>query len=518
MPALPLSCDLAARAAQRWPVRRALHAEGRWWTYAELDARATLLAERLAAQGIGKGDRVAILALNHLAHFDLLLAAPKLGFVYTPFNYRLAAEESAALFAYVRPAILFLDIGQAPLAAAHTGPHVLLDDYARWLGFDPRRSVPPRAAASVVTREDIHMLLFTGGSTGTPKAAMLPYRQTLANVVATVRDWRLTRADCAIQATPCFHAALNVYATPLLAIGGRVVLMPAFEPGDYLRLMQAQGATRLFMVPTMYRMLAEHRDFAAADFGRVQGAISGGAPCPPALRALFAERGIAFRQGFGMTEAGVNCFAIGAEEAAREPLAVGRPIHALEAVVRRPDGTPCDIEEVGELTLRGPQVAAGYFEREHEWVEHFREGWLWTGDLAKVDAEGLFFIVGRRKEMFISGGENVYPAEVEALLATHPAVLESAVLGVPHPRWGEVGLAALSLKPGAALEEAALEAWLKNQIAGYKRPRAFLFLPVLPKTGAGKFNKPEIRRLYQERIHQEPHLREEREDVGSLKP
>ena len=517
MPALPLNCDLATRAARRWPARPALFADGRWWTYAELDARASLLAERLAGQGICKGDRVAILALNHLAHFDLLLAAPKLGFIYTPFNYRLAAVESAALFAYVRPAILFLDVGQAALAAGFNGPHVLLDDYARWLGFG-HATCTVAARPVAVTRDDIHMLLFTGGSTGTPKAAMLPYRQTLANVVATVRDWKLTRDDCAIQATPCFHAALNVYATPLLAIGGRVVLMPAFEPGDYLRLMQAHGATRLFMVPTMYRMLAEHRDFAGADFGRVQGAISGGAPCPPALRALFAERGIAFRQGFGMTEAGVNCFAIGAEEAAREPLAVGRPIHALEAVVRRADGSPCDTEEVGELTLRGPQVAAGYFEREHEWVEHFREGWLWTGDLARVDAEGLFFIVGRRKEMFISGGENVYPAEVEALLATHPAVLESAVLGVPHPRWGEVGLAALSIKPGAALDESGLEAWLKHQIAGYKRPRAFLFMTALPKTGAGKFNKPEIRRLYQERIHQEQHTREENQDVGSLKP
>jgi fatty-acyl-CoA synthase len=504
VPALPLSPDLAARGARRWPQRPALWADGRWYSYGELEARATQLAARLAADGVAKGDRVAILALNHLAHFDLLLAAPKLGFIYTPFNHRLSEEETRALFHYVRPVRLFVDAGNRALAAGHAGPTVALEHYAQWL------QGPAVAARCAVTADDIHMLLFTGGSTGTPKGALLPYRQTLANIVATVRGWWLTRADAAIQATPCFHAALNVYATPLLAIGGRVVLMPSFEPGDYLRLMQSARVTRLFMVPTMYRMLAEHPAFATADVASVRGAVSGGAPCPPALRALFAARGIAFKQGFGMTEAGVNCFAITDAEAAAEPLAVGRPLPGLSAVVRREDGSVCSTDEVGELTLRGPQVCAGYFERDKEWGESYRDGWLWTGDLARVDAAGRHFIVGRRKEMFISGGENVYPAEVEAVLATHPALLECAVLGVPDARWGEVGLAAVSVKPGASLDAPTLTAWLKTQIAGYKRPRAVLFFTALPKTGAGKFNKPEIRRQYQERL-----AREENNDVGS---
>lgn len=504
MSALPLSPDLAARAARRWRQRPALWADGRWLTYGELNARATQLAARLAAEGVVKGDRVGILALNHLAHFDLLLAAPKLGCIYTPFNHRLSAEETRALLDYVRPVRLFVDAPNHALAAVYAGPTVLLDDYAQWL------QGPTGTAQGAVTNEDIHMLLFTGGSTGTPKGALIPYRQTLANIVATVRGWRLKRDDAAIQATPCFHAALNVYATPLLAIGGRVVLMPSFEPGEYLRLMQHAKVTRLFMVPTMYRMLAEHADFASADFSSVRGAISGGAPCPPALRSLFAARGIAFKQGFGMTEAGVNCFAMGDAEAAAEPLTVGRPLPGLSAVVRREDGSVCARDEVGELTLRGPQVCAGYFEREREWAESYREGWLWTGDLARVDAAGRHFIVGRRKEMFISGGENVYPAEVEAVLATHPALLECAVLGVPDARWGEVGLAAVSVRPGALLDEAALAAWLKAHIAGYKRPRALLFFTALPKTGAGKFDKPEIRRQYQERLE-----REERERAGS---
>lgn len=491
-----MKLDLAARNARRFPMREALWADGRWFTYGELNRRAARLAARLHALGVRHGDRVGILALNHVAHFDLLLAAPKLGCIYTPFNHRLSVEETRTLFDYVRPALLLVDATNRKLAECFNGSQLALEDYEAWLANADLSVLP---AATPCTATSAHMLLFTGGSTGTPKGALLPYRQTLANIRATVRGWRLKRSDCAIQATPCFHAALNVYATPLLAIGGRVVLMPAFEAGEYLRLMQQHRATQLFMVPTMYRMLAEHPGFTTADFSGVQGAISGGAPCPPALRDLYAARGIAFRQGFGMTEAGVNCFVISETEAQAHPLAVGRPLPGLQVVIRHPDGRPCAVDEVGELTLRGPQVCTGYFEREREWAECTRDGWLWTGDLARVDASGLHFITGRRKEMFISGGENVYPAEVEALLYAHPEVIECAVLGVPHATWGEVGLAAIALREGARLDASAFDAWLKSQIAGYKRPREFLFLPALPKTAAGKFNKPEIRRLHAER-------------------
>lgn len=491
-----MKLDLAARNARRFPERAALWADGRWLTYGDLDVRATRLAARLHAMGVRHGDRIGILALNHVAHFDLLLAAPKLGCIYTPFNHRLSVDETRALFDYVRPKLLLVDAANAKLGHCFIGQQIALAGYEDWLAKADFVAAP---GTMPCTATSIHMLLFTGGSTGTPKGALIPYRQTLANIRATVRGWKLKRSDCAIQATPCFHAALNVYATPLLAIGGRVVLMSAFEPGEYLHLMQQQRATRLFMVPTMYRMLAEHPTFARADFSGVKGAISGGAPCPPVLRDLFAACGIAFKQGFGMTEAGVNCFTISDTEAAEHPLAVGRPLPGLQAVIRHADGTACAVDEVGELTLSGPQLCAGYFEREREWAESLREGWLWTGDLARVDAAGLHFITGRRKEMFISGGENVYPAEVEAMLAAHPAVIECAVLGVPHATWGEVGLAAIALREGAKVDAPALDAWLKSQLAGYKRPREFLFMTALPKTAAGKFNKPEIRRLHEER-------------------
>jgi fatty-acyl-CoA synthase len=483
--------DLAALRAALTPENPAVWFRDRWYTCAEMNRRAERLASRLAEQGVGKGDRVGILALNHLAHLDLLLAAPKLGFIYTPFNYRLSAAEQKPLADELAPILLFFDARHQAQAQATARPLLPLADYDNWLA--PAGRAPP---APALGPDDLHMLLCTGGSTGTPKAAMLPYRQTLTNAANTALAWSLSAGHCVIQSTPCFHAALNAFTTPLLWLGGRVVLMESFEPGLYLELSERCGATQWFMVPTMFQMLAEHPRFASADLSHVQWAISGGAPCPTRLAELYRARGIRFRQGYGMTEAGVNCFAISPDDAERHPGAVGRPMPGLDAVIRHPDGSGCAPGETGELTLRGPTVCAGYYGRPRETAESFRDGWLWTGDLARQDERGLYSIVGRRKEMFISGGENVYPAEIESALYQLDEIAECAVLGVTDPRWGEVGLAAVALRPGAKPDAESLKQRLREKLAAYKLPRAFLFLGALPKTGAGKIDKPALRRLY----------------------
>ncbi|MGH8528277.1 MAG: AMP-binding protein [Nevskiales bacterium] len=485
--------DLAARRARLTPERPVLYWRGRWFSYGELDIRARRLAGRLAERGVTKGDRVSILALNHIAHIDLILAAPKLGFIYAPFNYRLSAAEQGELARYVEPSLLLHDAQHAPIATATAAVLQPLADYENWLA-----AAPDAPAAPALSAEDPMMMLFTGGSTGLPKGAVLPYRQIFSNAVNTTWSWNVGGDDCVIQATPAFHAAINVLATPLLHTGGRIVLMESFEAGAYLRLLGECGATLLFMVPSMYQTLAEHPGFAAADFSSVRWAIAGGAPCPPPIRERYAARGIRFRLGYGLTEAGVNCFSISETEAARHPDSVGRPMLYGEAVIRHADGTPVQADEIGELTLAGPHLALGYFRREPDTAASFRDGWLWTGDLARQDGDGLFYICGRRKEMYISGGENVYPAEIEGLLHTHPAVAECAVLGVPDARWGETGLAALALKSGERLSGSELQAWLRSRLAGYKRPRHILFLETLPKSGAGKILKPEIRQLYEQ--------------------
>ncbi|HXG28689.1 MAG TPA: long-chain fatty acid--CoA ligase [Nevskiales bacterium] len=503
-----MSYDLIGQRARLTPERPAVWFEDRWYRYRELEARAAKLAGRLRACGIGPGDRVGILALNHLAHIDLILAAPKLGFIYTPFNYRLSIAEQRQLAAEVEPAFLFHDRQCAEQAQAIEGRRLALDDYAGWLESGPE---PLDLPAPVLSGDDIHMMLFTGGSTGLPKGALLPYRQTFCNAVNTVFSWGLRDTDCAIQATPAFHAAINVLSTPLLWLGGRVVLPPAFDPGLYLRLAQQHRATLLFMVPTMYQMLAEHPDFATADLGAVRWAIAGGAPCPEPVRRHFADKGVRFKQGYGLTEAGVNCFAMELEDAEQRPGSVGKPILNTEAVIRRPDGTPVARGETGELTLHGAHVFAGYWRRPEETAATLRDGWLWTGDLARQDDDGFFTITGRRKEMFISGGENVFPVEIENALYALPEVAECAVIGVPDARWGEVGLAAVALRPGACADAQRLREALRPKLARYKLPTHFLFLPALPKSGAGKILKPEIRKLYETTA---PHASTERDHAN----
>ncbi|HZW28393.1 MAG TPA: AMP-binding protein [Trueperaceae bacterium] len=483
--------DLAAKRAQLTPDAPALHWDGRWLTYAQLDDRAERMAAALREAGVRKGDRVAVLAHNHVAHVDTILATAKTGAVYAPFNVRLAEREQREIAGYLRPALVMHDEENAAKAAAtgvrawHLDEH---EERLRAASPDPR----PPGYDAVVGPEDVQMVLLTGGTTGLPKGAMLPYRQGFYNAVNTVLSWQLRADDCVVQATPCYHAAVNAFTVPLFHVGGRVVLQRTFDPDEYLRLVQETGATVLFLVPTMFHMVATCPSFARADLSGVRWAISGGAPCPEPVRAAFTRRGVPMRQGYGLTEAGVNCFATTQEVADRKPRSVGKPMLHGEAVVRRPDGTPCAPGETGELTLRGPHVFAGYFEREEATREVLRDGWLWTGDLAVVDEEGVFSVVGRRKEMFISGGENVYPVEVEAAIYDHEAVAECAVVGVPDERWGEVGLACVVLKPGRSLTEQELRGFVGARLARYKVPKHIAFAPALPKSGAGKVLKRDI--------------------------
>ena len=485
--------DIAARRAALTPERRAVCFEERWYTYADLDERATKLAGRLHHLGVRRGDRVSILAHNHLAHLDLILATAKLGFSYAPFNTRLSVEEQREVAAYLRPRLLLFDHAHEEKAGATGLEIVSLETYAAWLSADPL-PFPKANPAS----EDIQMILLTSGSAGRPRGVMQPYRQGFYNAVNTVFSWGLREDDCAVQATPCFHAGVNALTVPLLHLGARVVLQSSFDAEEYLNLLKDTPATLMFMVPTMYRMLAEHPDFERTDFSSVRWAISGGAPCPAPVRQAFAKRSVPFKQGYGLTEAGVNCFAIQTDEAAARPDSVGKPILYSDAVIRDGAGAKVGAHEVGELTLSGPHLFSGYFERPEDTADALREGWLWTGDLATQDERGFLTIVGRRKEMFISGGENVFPVEIENTLYTHPAVAECAVLGVPDAQWGEVGLAAVVLQRASREEvaEEALKIYLREKLAAYKVPKYIYIADALPKSGAGKILKTELTRLF----------------------
>lgn len=486
-----LNPDLLARRAAYQPARRAVHFRGRWWTYAELDARADRAAQHLAALGLAPGHRVGVLAENHLAYVDLLVAAARTGTVLTPYNYRLGPEELAALIGDTRPSVLF--VGERQEAPDTSVPTLSIEELGE---VQPRDLGVLRPA----TLADDAMICFTGGTTGRPKGARLTHRQLVVNGINTVFGWQLQPEDTCICATPMFHAAFHALSTPLLQLGGRVPIMESFDPAAYLELLEETSATILFMVPTMFRMLEEHPAFANTELESVRFAISGGAPCPDPVRESFSRRGVLFRQGYGLTECGVNCFTFDAAEANEHPQCIGRPMPHLQARLVNEAGDSVGVDTEGELWLSGPVVMAGYFEQPAETakvlVESEGRTWLRTGDLAMRDEAGRYRIVGRRKDMFISGGENVYPAEIENALYDHPAISECAVVGIPDSKWGEVGLAAIVVHEGHELDLATLKPFLQERLARYKIPKRYELLSELPKSGAGKILKRELAKRF----------------------
>ncbi|HEX8691345.1 MAG TPA: AMP-binding protein [Longimicrobium sp.] len=458
-------------------------------TYAELDAGADRWAAVLRALGIGRGDLVAVLAGNRREVVEVFFACGRLGAALLPLNWRLAAAELAPILADARPAVV---LGEERFRARAEDALRGADEAPPWIDLD--LDVPallarggPSAPDVEVGPEDAALVLYTSGSTGKPKGAVLPHRQLFYNAVATTTAWELGPADVAPVSTPFFHTGgWNVFATPLWHRGGTIVLFDAFDADGYLDAVAEEGITVALTVPTMLLMLTESPRWGRA-LPSLRFFISGGAPCPRSLAAKVRAAGYRFREGYGLTECGPNCFAISDQEALRRPGSVGWPVPMLEMRLEAADGGEAAPGEPGELLLRGPQVFAGYLRSPERTAEVFTgDGWLRTGDLARRDEDGVFTICGRRKEMFISGGENVFPGEVEAALADCPGVAEVVVVGVRDERWGEVGRAFVVPRGEAAPSEAELIAHARSRLAGYKVPKQVVFLPEIPRLGSGK--------------------------------
>ena len=489
--AFPSRPDVVSWWARLRPARTALvdRARDQRLTYAELDAGSERWAAALRALGVAAGDRVALLAGNSAEAVALFGGCLRTGAVLVPLNWRLAAPELSPVLADAAARVL---VGEGRFRAVAEQAAVAAGCALRWLDLDdeaPRLLREGDAAGAHVRAEPEAptMLLYTSGSTGRPKGAVLPHRQLFYNAVATSVGWALGARDVAPVSTPFFHTGgWHVFTTPLLHVGGTVVLFNQFEPDDFLDGLAAEGCTVAFSVPTQIAMLVER-----AGWGRPLPAlrflISGGAPCPPSLAARVRAAGVRFREGFGLTECGPNCFATSDEAALARPGSVGWPVPFLEMRLLADGGRDAGPGEPGELLLRGPQAFAGYWrdpERTAEVVD--AGGWLHTGDLAARDADGAYRICGRRKDMYISGGENVFPGEVEAALADCAGVLEAVVVGVPDAKWGEVGCAFVVPRPGHPLGEAELTAQARLRLAGYKVPKRVVLLGELPRLGSGK--------------------------------
>jgi fatty-acyl-CoA synthase len=526
--------DLLGERARLTPDKTALvvAATGARLTYLELDRRARrcarALRERLALR---RGDRLAVLAENRLEFLDAFFAAGKSGVTLVPLGTRLTAHElrhivedsgaraliySGALEERVRELGEIIELEHwvaldAPAAPGHRRYGLLLEEgrEGRADTAAPPQPVEPasregdggvQAADATLPcgPEEIYCLVYTSGTTGKPKGVMIPHRMVAWNGYATVAGWQLREDDVSPIFTPLYHAGgLGAFLTPMIAVGGTVVLHTGFDTAEVLRTIEEERCTVVLGVPTIFQLLLEAPELARTDLSTVRWLISGGAPMPTDLVQAYRRRGLVLRQGYGLSEVGVNCFAMSSREAWEKVGSIGKPMLHTEARLLDGDGVEVPAGEVGELLLRGPHVSRGYWHDPAATAEAYdRGGWFHTGDLARRDEEGFYYIAGRRKEMFISGGVNVYPGEIEVELLRHPQVQDAAVVGVDHPRWGEVGVGFVVPRPGESPDEQELAGYLGKRLASFKIPRAFRIVEELPRTSYGKVVRGQLREAY----------------------
>ncbi|QAY77228.1 long-chain fatty acid--CoA ligase [Sphingosinicella sp. BN140058] len=484
--------DLLRKRAILTPDRVALEeiGSGRTLTYAALDARAGKVAGLLSAHGVGEGDRVAILCRNRIGFFELLFGCARIGAILVPLNWRMPPAELFHLLADCTPRLLFHDDDAAPAASALAGA-------AATINLDAEFEALVAAAPDGPIRESwpadaIWYLIYTSGTTGRPRGVIYTRGMAVANFVNIGTAIDIAAADVTAAFLPNFHTAgINLHALPTLMQGGRVLILPGFDAEKIVALLEAERLDTMFAVPTVYQALLDHPRFAVAPLSRVRHWGCGGAPLPVRTALRCRDLGIRLCNGMGMTETGPTALLSSPADAWDRIGSVGKPQMLVRA--RIVDGAGNDVADgqVGELLFAGPAVTPGYWNDADETRAAFTDdGWLRSGDLARRDAEGFYYIAGRRKEMFISGGENVFPAEVEAVLALHPAVAEAAVTPVPDAQWGEVGCAFLCVANDAVRpSESELLAFCRARLAAYKVPKSFEFVAAFPRTAAGKVQK-----------------------------
>lgn len=494
--------DWLDKRAKFTPQRVALHdrLSQRDITYAAWNATANQTAHYFCETfGLQKGDRVAVYATNCLAYLDIWIACGKIGAILQNLNWRLTVSELEQLLNDAAPRILvysddFIEqVNQlrpnltsiAHFVAIHT--RAAASDET----FSSRASANQDFRANpTLTPDDPWVICYTGGTTGLPKGAILTHGNMAWNAVNTVSSWALDQNDVAILNAPLFHTGgLNVFTLPLISVGGKSIVCHTFNVDEVFDLIESAEVTVFFGVPTMFVMLQQSPRWHTVDFSRLKIVISGGAPCPLPIFEKFWARSVDFKTGYGLTEAGPNTFVLPREDVHRKPGSVGFPLMHIDVKIVHEDGALCRPGEYGELLIRGPHVTPGYWNKPAETAKAIRDGWLYTGDLATCDDEGYYSIVGRVKDMIISGGENIYPAEVESIMHGYPAIIEAALIAIPDEKWGEVGRAIVVIQPDVSFDEADFTAYLTQRLAKYKLPKSVIQVENLPRTGPGKIDK-----------------------------
>ena len=465
-------------------------------TYAGWNERVNRTANFLKSLGVKKGDRVAVYASNRAEYLDLFWAAPKIGAMLQNLNWRLTVFELKGIIESGAPTVLIYSEDwreqveqlkpsfttvEHVVAMTYPGPQEV--DLAERDSMSAElRDIPE------LSLDDPWGIYYTGGTTGLPKGAVLTHGNVTWNSVNTIASWGINGQHKAALQLPFFHiGGPNIFMAPLVHAGGTSILCTGFDADETFDLVENAGITHYVAVPTMFQMLQEHPRWEDADFSQLELVISGGAPCPLPVMQKFWDRGIDFKMGYGLTEASGNNFWLPPELVQKKTGSVGYPIFHIDMKIIHDDGSCCGTGEPGELLIRGPHIIAGYWKNPDATAETIRDGWLHTGDVAVCDEDGCYSILGRSKEMYISGGENVYPAEIESVLLAHPRVIEAAIVGVPDKTWGEVGRAFLVVEDDFIEED--LKVFLTERLARYKLPRSIIVLDAMPLTAIGKLDK-----------------------------
>jgi len=467
-------------------------------TFLEWNKRVNRTANYLRSLGVGRGDVVAVYASNRPEYLDLFWSATKVGCILQNLNWRLTVHELRPIVADADPVVFIYGTDWKAQAdelrpSFATVKHVVaLDEPAPGdRSFGERDSFPE----TFDDRPDLDMddpwgIYYTGGTTGLPKGAIMTHGNITWNSVNTITSWGITGDHVAPLQLPFFHiGGPNIFMVPLVHTGGTTILCKGFDVDETFDMIEDAGITHYVAVPTMYQMLQASPRWETADFAKLELVISGGAACPLPIMQKFWDRGVDFKMGYGLTEASGNNFWLPKERVREKTTSVGFPIFHVDMKIVDENGDECPPDVTGELLIKGQHITPGYWRRPEATAETIRDGWLHTGDLAIKDDEGFFTIKGRSKDMFISGGENVYPAEVESVMLAYPGIAEAALVGVPHEQWGEVGSACLVVDDADAFDQADFLSFMGERLAKYKLPKHVVLLPELPKTAIGKIDK-----------------------------
>jgi fatty-acyl-CoA synthase len=497
--------DWIAHHARRTPGKIALIdiATERRLSYAALDARIARLAGHFRDKlRIGRGDRVAVLAQNATDTLEVQFACGRIGAVFVPLNNRLTVPELEFIVGDASPKLMIHDDDLAEIAEQVVKltnvPASLL--YGAGASYESAiAKATPLAQPDIVMLDDISTIMYTSGTTGRPKGAIITHGMTFYNCVNLGPLAYVTPSSVLLTVLPLFHTGgLNCYTNPVLHAGGTTYIMRTFDPALALKLIgdPTSGINLFFGVPAIYQFMAAQPSFADTDFTRLIIGGVGGAPMPVPLLKVWEARGVALQQGYGMTETSPAVLALDREDAAAKAGSAGKPVLHTEVRIVKPDGSDAATGELGELWVKGPNITPGYWNRPEANATSFTDGWLHTGDATRMDEDGFYYIVDRWKDMYISGGENVYPAEVENVLYQIAGIAEAAVIGIPDATWGETGLAIVALKPNHTVSETEIVAHCRANLARFKCPQRVDFVTALPRNATGKVHKPTLRATY----------------------